>query len=88
MNHTLYAHITALPENSWTRHFAERAVANGFQPVAMRNIPEREFRRFANNQQRTVVHENLVCIPLEEFVRIAHITRSNASMLDGVGGPA
>lgn len=87
MNTILYSHITALPENSWTRQYAERAVANGLEPIAMRDIPERDFRRYANNQMRTEVREGMVCIPLDEFVRIAYITKSNANLLKGVGAP-
>lgn len=88
MNNNFFAHITALPENSWTRHFAEKAVADGMAPIAMRDIPERDFSRFARNQRRTCIHNGYVSLPVDEFVRIAHITKSNASLLDPVGAPA
>jgi hypothetical protein len=84
MSKTIYTQITALPENSWPRQFAERAVAAGMQLIPMRDIPERDFRLFANNQLRTEVHSGMICLPIEEFLRIARSTRTNAHQLEGV----
>lgn len=83
MSNPIYTLIKALPESSWTRQYAERAVAAGMQPIPMRDIPERDFRLFANKQLRTEVHAGMVCLPLDEFLRIARSTRTNAHQLEG-----
>lgn len=48
-------------------------------PIPMRTIPDPDFRLFAYHQQRTEVHQGMVCLPLDEFVRIA---KRNASKIE------
>lgn len=79
MSKSLYTQITALPENSWPRQYAENAAAAGMTPIPMRTIPDPDFRLFAYHQQRTEVHQGMVCLPLDEFVRIA---KRNASKIE------
>ena len=67
--------------SQWMRTLAEQSLANNAEPVPMRAIPDRQWPLFALNQKATTIHNGMICLPLEEFVRIASCIQSNAIQL-------
>lgn len=56
---------------------AKYHLASGNKPIPLRYIPEEDFRFFAINQRRTVIHEGKVALEISEFLRIAAAIQSN-----------
>lgn len=72
--------ISNLPAGTWQRLYAEHSLANNMQPVAMRDIPDQWYTRFARNQRKTCTYNGILSLPLFEFVRVAYATLPNTGM--------
>ena len=74
MTNAIAMNIKHLPADSWQRKYAELALAKGQRYIAMCDIPDRWWDRFATEQRRTITVGSRICLPLDEFVRVALVT--------------